>query len=300
MENKIWYHDELDLTNAVEESKSQAIKEYAALNKQLIIYFWETKQMSELRKSIQYGSAELNYFKNWLSDSSSEERLYLVYILGNLSGILESIDRNLYQDDQAVLASEIAEKRMAAATKHLSEIVVLLETHGVMTHSELCKALNMNASTLSEAMKKILQTEFVKASSYGKYKLYNLTELGHRYGKSLRKQKAENREREELFAKLNMFLQNSDDSNLKSNLTKLLSGKAAQTICEGDTVNVIHRESAVIRKERYHVDMILLESNLRPENEITISCSKKETFLYVQSDLSRNDWQDFDEKSAIA
>ena len=65
-----------------------------------------------------------------------------------------------------------------------------LETHGSMTQTELCKYMrNMNASTLSEAMKKILKTGLVTKTALGKYRIYTLTDTGLEYGKIVRKGK---------------------------------------------------------------------------------------------------------------
>lgn len=256
MDNKIWYHDELDLTKAIEEKDCKAIQEYVTQNKQLIMHLWETGQMPQLKRTLQYGSAELNYLHNWLKKNLPENQLYILFLVGTLAGTVECADRSIYEQDHTERLTDKIKKM--EATKHLSETVLVLETHGIMTHAELCKALGMNASTLTEAMKKILQTGAVKASAYGKYKLYNLTETGRLFGKTIRRQKAEG---------------NSKQSQL--------TGQAKE-FHVGDTLAISHIDRGAVRTERFLVDMIMQENNQRPDGEIRIGCRKQEVFYSVQ------------------
>lgn len=256
MDNRIWYHDELDLAKAIEEKDCKAIQEYVTQNKQLIMYLWETEQMPQLKRTLQYGSAELNYLHNWLKKTLPENQLYILYLVGTLAGTVECVDKKTYLQDYAERMTDAI--KMMAATKHLSETVLALETHGMMTHAELCKALGMNAPTLTEAMKKILQTGAVKASAYGKYKLYNLTETGRQFGKTIRRQKVDG---------------NSGQSQP--------NGKTKE-FHVGDTLAISHIDRGAVQTDRFLVDMIMQENNQRPDGEIRIGCRKQEVFTSAQ------------------
>ena len=64
-----------------------------------------------------------------------------------------------------------------------------LAIYGSLSQTQMCEMLSLQASTLSEALKKVRMTNLIQASPYGKYKLYSLTEDGQRYSQTLRRKR---------------------------------------------------------------------------------------------------------------
>ncbi len=106
--------------------------------------------------------------------------------------------------------SERTYKQEVLSIKHLSEIILALEIHGIMSHSEICSALNLKESTLSEIMKRVDLTKLISSSRNGKYKLYRLTDEGKYLGKQLRNQKKDRVTEGELLGQLEQYLEYTD------------------------------------------------------------------------------------------
>jgi DNA-binding MarR family transcriptional regulator len=116
-------------------------------------------------------------------------------------GSVESFDQLLYERKQDDWISKTY-KEEVLSIKHLKDIILALEIHGIMSHSDICEYLSLKESTLSETMKKVNLTNFISSSKSGKYKLYRLTDSGRRLGKQIRKQNNENISEKELLFQL--------------------------------------------------------------------------------------------------
>lgn len=150
---------------------------------------WDLYVMSkwnELSELLQQESSVLNFASQFLK--VEDETHYAVLCVGRLLGTTESFEQLLYersQDQQVCEQFDSALRQMA----HLRQVIQALESHGEMTHKELCEVLGLNASTLTEAMKKILETGLIAARNTGRYKLYRLTDSGLRLGREFRRSK---------------------------------------------------------------------------------------------------------------
>lgn len=152
----------------------------AAESQEQILSDWMGGRQQAVRQELKYDSALLTYIERFLK--SLDASLYAVLRPGTWLGTVESLERLQYEQNQ----TEWAEERFAKAyVKHLSEVVKALETHGAMSHTELSEFLGMEASALTEAMKKIVDTGAVQVSGVGKYKLYSLSDEELRYEKEL-------------------------------------------------------------------------------------------------------------------
>ena len=176
-----------DIQACLDKKDFSAIAEYIKENNRTILLKWQESDFEGLEKNLSMGSTVLQFFKAGL-ETMSEQRALLD--IGTLLGTVESFQRLLYERGQANrdIARNTNQERHI---KHLPEVISALETHGSMTHSEMGEYLGLRASTLSEAMKKILNTSFVQALSAGKFKVYSLTDAGIRYGRKLRSEKHE-------------------------------------------------------------------------------------------------------------
>ena len=163
------------------------LTEYIQENKRRIYLQWDENAYEELEKNVEYGSLILRFF----SDSLENDRQRVLFHLGTLKGVVDSFEHLLYEKGEELRMVE-ARRTMFSHIKHLDDVIFALETHGSMTHTELCVCMKgMNAPTLTEAMKKILDTGLVTAVTMGKYKIYSLTDTGLSYGKMARKEKDE-------------------------------------------------------------------------------------------------------------
>lgn len=178
-----WYLPDLELVKFAEKKINEKVTEYTRENQRRIFLQWTEDAYEDLEKNLEYGSLLLSFFVDSLADN--KERA--LFELGSLKGVVASFEHLLYEKGEELRLIE-AKRSVFSTVKHLDEVVFALETHGNMTQSELCSYLQgMNASTLSEAMKKILATGLVTVTAMGKYRIYTLTDTGLKYGKMVRR-----------------------------------------------------------------------------------------------------------------
>ena len=187
-----WYLPELDLdkfssgeTLGKTGELVKHLMDYIEKNKRIIYLEWQGEDYEYLEKTLAYGSMILRHFANSLDDESTQRALFEI---GTLKGTVESFENLFYEKTEELRLLE-ANKKYFSSIKHLKDIIFVLETHGSVTHTELCNYLGMLPSTLSEAMKKVLETNLVLSSSAGKFRMYSLSEAGIKYGRLLRKKK---------------------------------------------------------------------------------------------------------------
>lgn len=187
----------------------QSIITYADECQQNIFLDWTEKDEKSLMAVLRYESAALGEVSDYLQ--TNDEAQYAFLRLGSLLGTVESLDRMLFEQAQDQWAqTKFQEQTMRV--KHLPEIVMALETHGSMTHTDLSQYLSINPPTLTEAMKKVLETGAVQATSVGKYKVYTLTDSGLRYGRELRKKGRAANPVDDALQTLRQYVKNSNDA----------------------------------------------------------------------------------------
>lgn len=183
-----WYLPDLALKSFLNKDPEEDVTVYTQENKRKLFLQWKENNYEELENSLEYGSLLLRFFV----DGLKADRHRTLFELGALKGVVDCFEHLLYEKGEELRLLEA--KRISFSTiKHLDEVVFALETHGSMTQTELRNYMQgMNASTLSEAMKKILATGLVASTVIGKYTIYTLTDTGLEYGKLVRKGKEEN------------------------------------------------------------------------------------------------------------
>ena len=83
----------------------------------------------------------------------------------------------------------------------------------------------------------------VNVSSFGKYKLYSLTDAGRRISLSIRKEKANNIQLEEIIDQLKRYSrQTNDTKEIQKHINEFLSELSATTIMPGDKVSLDYRD----------------------------------------------------------
>ena len=242
-----------ELQSMLVEGQYQELVTYAEQVKAQLLSGWIGGKTESLRKELRYESALLTYIKRFIQ--GLDESHYAILRLGALMGTVESFERILYEQNQTLWAKTRFTKE---PVKHLPEIVQALETHGPMSHTEISDYLGMKPSTLSEAMKKILNTGAVQVGAIGKYKMYSLSDSGLRYGKELRKNQKRNISLIELCEKLNQLLIETEDEvkreTIKSTIIGLLNDELSLNIRRGDTMQLRDSEHPQEILGRFKVD----------------------------------------------
>lgn len=225
------------LESMLAEGQYQELVTYAEQTKDHLLASWIGGKAEPLRKELRYESALLTYIRRFIQEL--DESRYAILRLGALMGTVESFERILYEQNQTLWAKARFTKE---PVKHLPEIVQALETHGPMSHTEISDYLGMKPSTLSEAMKKVLNTGAVQAGAIGKYKMYSLSDAGLRYGKELRKNRNRDVPFTELCEKLKHLLQKTEDEvkrdAIKTTIMGLLNDDLSLNIRRGDTMQL--------------------------------------------------------------
>lgn len=211
MKDEIIFLPKLEIFKELKEKKFNNLVEYAAKNKKALIACWNSQQRNDIELILRQLSARLSYFENSF-DASAE--FNAIYRLGTLLGTIECLENILYEEHKNRLESvDLVQK--GATIKHLNEVIKLLEKHGILTHSDLCHYLSLNPSTLSEAMKKILPTRTINITQEGKYKVYSLSDIGVRYGKAIRRNKAPEININEILKQLEIYVTSISSEEVK-------------------------------------------------------------------------------------
>ena len=259
-----WYLPDFDLADFTANSIKENLIDYIEENKRIIYRQWESDDYENLEKTLSYGSMILRHFVSCLAEDSIQ---YKLFEIGTLKGAIESFEYLLYEKAAELRFLE-ENKHHYSSIKHLKEVIQTLETHGSMTQTELCDYLRLRASTLSEAMKKILKTELVLSFPVGKFRLYTLSDTGIKYGRLLRKKK-NNSDIDSVFRLLNELIVGIKDvhevGQVKDELYK--------TLGITDNVLELHQQSNSSPMKRIYDERVVqiqfdasLNDNRRNEN----------------------------------
>ena len=219
MRKEIWMHAQTNLSESLEKQEYTTLIQYASDNKEYVINEWYNSDNSSLSQILRYGNSQLNYFEHHLPTASKEDAIFQ---LGTLMGVIKTLKDFLHEKQQENLTAQIYQKQVLSV-KHLKDIILLLEAHGIMSHSEICKNLDLKESTLSEIMKKAASTNLIISSKAGKYKLYRLSDNGRYLSRQLRINTSVSTNRDELLKQLKFHLKTStSEDSFKDTIKKLL------------------------------------------------------------------------------
>ena len=152
-----------------------------------------------------------------------------------------------------------------------------------MSHSEICKNLDLKESTLSEIMKKAASTNLIISSKAGKYKLYRLSDNGRYLSRQLRTNTTVSTNRDELLKQLKFHLKASaSEDSFKDTIKKLLEYNDPNIkneitnikIAPGNTITVLHTPDKTIQKERYEITGIPINSKEDNGGDVTLMARK--------------------------
>lgn len=258
MSRELWIDSELDLADALERKYYDALLKYVSYNQQNLKAKWENNDHIEIKKSIRYGMSIFEFFEEYLE---KYERERTIFRLGSLMGTIESFDDLLYEEDQEKW-SQMNYKEQVRSVKHLDEIVLILEVHGIMSHSEICKSLGLKESTLSEIMKKVSRTNLVSSSKHGKYKMYRLTDQGRYLGRQLRKKDYKKLEKDELLKQLKYYLDSEKNIEFFVSVEEMLDqrkGDLGIELADGTNLEIYYKSSGKKWIDKYKLKMQILD-----------------------------------------
>lgn len=258
MSRELWIDSELDLADALERKYYDALLRYVSYNQQNLKSKWANSDHIEIKKSIRYGMSLFEFFEEYLEKC---ERERTIFRLGSLMGTIENLDDLLYEEDQAQW-SEINYKEQVKSVKHLDEIILILEVHGIMSHSEICKSLGLKESTLSEIMKKVSRTNLVSFSKHGKYKMYRLTDQGRYLGKQLRKKDYKKLEKDEVLKQLKYYLDSEKNTEFFESVKEIVGQRKGNLDIElpvGTNLEIYHKSSGKQWIDKYTLKMQILD-----------------------------------------
>ncbi len=180
--NTIWMYPEEDLEELYRDGQFETLMRVTTANIDLVMSHFRQANYEVLEKSIRAGSILASSLESSIHSASD---LALI-AAGKLIGSIEALAKIQYENEQN--RATFAQSKLLG-TKHLDRIVKVLATYGSLSQTQMCEMLSLQASTLSEVLKKIRMTNLIQASPYGKYKLYSLTEDGQRYSAMLRRKR---------------------------------------------------------------------------------------------------------------
>lgn len=178
----IWMYPELDLEELYRDGQFEKLIRVAVANVDLIMSHFRHSNYEVLEKSIRMG----NLLAAGLEGSIQAVNDQALIAAGKLAGSIEILEKIQYENEQNRAAFE---QTKLLGTKHLDRVIQALETYGSLSQTQMCEILSLQASTLSEVLKKVRMTNLIQASPYGKYKMYSLTEEGMRYSENLRRKR---------------------------------------------------------------------------------------------------------------
>ncbi len=242
-----WYESRTDICGQFTEGNYEFLQRYTENNADNIIREWITHSES-FNALLQMGTAIMKRFER---KCILDERDRNLYMLGVLRGVLKASAR--YETEQS--QKEYAWKQSAtnySRIKHLNEIITILYEDGSKTQAELAEALNIKTTTLSEAFKRISDTNFILAHKAGKYKYFELSEYGRKYYIALRDKRNElekNSERYKLYYKM---LSSSSEDNMSraddANTDKLIEQTDEKKEKKKTVSNVIFFDDRATRR----------------------------------------------------
>lgn len=281
MNKAIWLNKELNLSQMLINEEYEMLIKYAKDNQQYLMSEWYNTEAAEFQKKIRLGTTVLRYFERHLQDSM---KYMAIFKIGVLKGTVENFEYLLYERMKDNLAERVYKKEILAI-KHLSDIIFLLETQGVMSHSEICEYLKLKESTLSEIMKKNDLNKLISFSRSGKYKLYRLTDEGRRIGKQLKKEKSERVDKKEILSKLKYVLESDENKEeFVQKIREIIEGNdksSRLSIGAGECVEFVYKERGKKGHDCYKVLAFSIDNGEKSKNVKVMAEKQKYDFSKI-------------------
>lgn len=270
--NTTWMYPELDLEELYHDGHFEKVVQVATENIDLVMSHYRNANYEVLEKSIRTANVMASYLERSVQAVSNQSLI----AAGKLMGCIETLEKIQYENEQN--RAVFAQSRLLG-TKHLDKIVQILEDYGPLSQTQMGEILELQASTLSEVLKKVRMTNLIQSSPYGKYKMYSLTEEGVRYSEALR--------RKTLYAPSNKLSTLNLEAAIKT-LQLYLEDEQTRDLCLGrmqETLGVVVGPGSQLSLHdpgRHHVTKFAVEEIASEGNaaEISIQGETIDNFTY--------------------
>ena len=292
MRKEIWMHAQTNLLETLEKHEYVTLTQYASDNKEHIMDVWYNSDSSSFAQTVRYGNSQLKHFEHYLQKTSKDNA---VFQLGTLMGVIKTLNEFFQVKEEENLNAKIYQKQISS-TKHLKDIVLLLEAHGIMTHSEICQNLGLKESTLSEIMKKSASTNLILSTKAGKYKLYRLSDNGRHLSRQLRTSSPDTPDKETLLRLLSYYLKisQSKDSSFEDKVKELLESHDIEDpfvkITCNDTIKVKYSDNSRIQQQEFKVMGFPLNQEKNNNNIKTLITQKLKLDDNILDDIDNNSY----------
>ena len=270
--NTAWMYPELDLEELYHDGHFEKVVQVATENIDLVMSHYRNANYEVLERSIRTANVMASYLERSVQAVSDQALI----AAGKLMGCIETLEKIQYENERN--RAVFAQSRLLG-TKHLDRIVQILEDYGPLSQTQMGEILELQASTLSEVLKKVRMTNLIQSSPYGKYKMYSLTEEGVRYSKSIRSKK--------------LYIPNNKPSDLNveaaiKTLQLYLEDEQTRDLCLGrmqETLGVVVGPGSQLSlhdPDRHHVTKFAVEEIASEGNaaEISIQGETIDNFTY--------------------
>ena len=201
-----WYNDGLNLRTEFQQEKYDVIRDYAENNVKVLISKMDG-DANAYGMSLKFGNSILKQFELMCLDS---KLLKAIFAIGQLKGVIRACAHLDYEKKSDARVWKDTEKHYSSI-KHLDKIIEYVDRRNGVSHTDLAEKLGMQPSTLTECMKRIAETNLIRDSRSGKYKIYTLSDDGRRYALSLKqKKKSLENNSDRLLPYMSRTLSNSD------------------------------------------------------------------------------------------
>ena len=292
MRKEIWMHEQTNLLETLEKHEYVTLTQYASDNKEHIMDVWYNSDSSSFAQTVRYGNSQLKHFEHYLQKTSKDNA---VFQLGSLMGVIQTLKEFFHAKEEENLNAQIYQKQISS-TKHLKDIILLLEAHGIMTHSEICQNLGLKESTLSEIMKKSASTNLILSTKAGKYKLYRLSDNGRHLSRQLRTSSPDTPDKETLLRLLSYYLKisQSKDSSFEDKVKELLESHDIEDpfvkITCNDTIKVKYSDNSRIQQQEFKVMGFPLNQEKNNNNIKTLITQKLKLDDNILDDIDNNSY----------
>lgn len=292
MRKEIWMHAQTNLLEILEKHEYVTLTQYASDNKEHIMDVWYNSDSSSFAQTVRYGNSQLKHFEHYLQKTSKDNA---VFQLGSLMGVIQTLKEFFHAKEEENLNAQIYQKQISS-TKHLKDIILLLEAHGIMTHSEICQNLGLKESTLSEIMKKSASTNLILSTKAGKYKLYRLSDNGRHLSRQLRTSSPDTPDKETLLRLLSYYLKisQSKDSSFEDKVKELLESHDIEDpfvkITCNDTIKVKYSDNSRIQQQEFKVMGFPLNQEKNNNNIKTLITQKLKLDDNILDDIDNNSY----------
>lgn len=173
-----WYEEQKELGEMFINGMHEEIANYVKENSNHLFSIVSGERIEESQGIFRFGKTLTDEFEEDIV--MGKDQLESIYKVGMLSGILKICLRIATEKSHQKSMEQEAEQYFSKIS-HLNQIVEIIGKNSGLTHTELSQKLDMNVSTLTECMKKIIETNLIEYRSVGRYKFYSLTDKGRRY-----------------------------------------------------------------------------------------------------------------------